>query len=64
VATGLTRKQAVHLLGMDDAEFALRMVWDSNFPKPVRGIFYEADIVAWMKAQQTGAANKSTVRSA
>jgi predicted DNA-binding transcriptional regulator AlpA len=63
-AAGLTRKQAVSLLGMNDAEFALRLVWDAKFPKPVAGKFREADIVAWMKAQPAGSTNKSTVRSA
>jgi hypothetical protein len=61
---GLTRKQAVSLLGMNDAEFALRLVWDAKFPKPVGGTFREADIVAWMKAQPAGAVAKSTVRNA
>jgi hypothetical protein len=49
---------------MNDAEFALRLVWDAKFPKPVAGKFREADIVAWMKAQPAGSTNKSTVRSA
>ena len=61
---GLTRKQAVSLLGMNDAEFALRLVWDAKFPKPVGGTFREADVVAWMKAQQAGETNRSTVRDA
>lgn len=51
----LNRKQAVSLLGMNDTEFALRLVWDSNFPKAVAGgCFREADIVAWMNAQRGG----------
>jgi predicted DNA-binding transcriptional regulator AlpA len=49
----LTRKQAVNFLGMNDTEFALRLVWDSEFPKAVQGgSFREADIVAWMNAQR------------
>jgi predicted DNA-binding transcriptional regulator AlpA len=47
----LTRKQAAHILGMNDTEFALRLIWDAAFPKPVEGAFREADILAWMKAQ-------------
>ena len=56
----LTRKQAVNILGMNDTEFALRLIWDSAFPKPVAGAaFREADLIAWNKAQRRGARNKS-----
>jgi predicted DNA-binding transcriptional regulator AlpA len=50
----LTRKQAANLLGMNDTEFALRLIWDSRFPKPVRGAFRAADVRAWRKRQRTG----------
>jgi predicted DNA-binding transcriptional regulator AlpA len=57
----ITRKQAVNILGMNDTEFALRMIWDSEFPKVVQGgSFREADVVAWMKRRD----RKSTVRGA
>jgi predicted DNA-binding transcriptional regulator AlpA len=46
----LTRKQAATMLGMNDTEFALRLIWDAAFPKPVGGAFREADVLAWMKA--------------
>jgi predicted DNA-binding transcriptional regulator AlpA len=50
----LTRKQAVKVLGMSDTEFALRLLWDSKFPKPVEpGQYRTADIVEWMDAQRT-----------
>lgn len=55
----LTRKQAASFLGMNDTEFALRLIWDSSFPKPVQGTFREADVLAWMRAQRVGAASKS-----
>jgi predicted DNA-binding transcriptional regulator AlpA len=49
----LSRKQAVNVLGITDAEFALRMVWDAQFPKPIQdGSFRAANIVAWMDAQK------------
>ncbi len=49
----LTRKQAVNILGMSDTEFALRLIWDSKFPKPVEpGLYRSADIVEWMDAQR------------
>lgn len=48
----LSRKEAANLLGMSDTEFALRLIWDSAFPKPVKGAFRAADIRAWMKAQR------------
>ena len=47
----LTRKEAANLLGMSDTEFALRLIWDSRFPKPRDGAFRAADVLAWMKAQ-------------
>jgi hypothetical protein len=55
----LTRKQAVTILGMNDTEFALRLIWDSAFPKPLAGAFREADLLAWKNAQRAGARNKS-----
>ena len=54
----LTRKAAANLLGMNDTEFALRLIWDSAFPKPVRGAFRAADIRAWIKAQRPAAGKK------
>jgi len=33
----LTRKEAANLLGMNDTEFGLRLIWDSAFPKQIRG---------------------------
>jgi hypothetical protein len=48
----LTRKEAASLLGMNDTEFALRLIWDSAFPKPLRGAFRAADIHAWRKKQR------------
>jgi predicted DNA-binding transcriptional regulator AlpA len=61
----LSRKQAVSALCMSDTEFALRMVWDTKFPKPAHdGSFREADIVAWMNAHRAVETKKSTVRGA
>jgi predicted DNA-binding transcriptional regulator AlpA len=61
----LSRKQAVSVLCMSDTEFALRMVWDTKFPKPVEdGSFREADIVAWMSAQRAAEMKKSAVGGA
>ena len=54
----LTRKEAASLLGMNDTEFALRLIWDSSFPKPVQGAFRPADVRAWLKRRRTGAAKK------
>ena len=55
----LSRKQAVSLLGMNDTEFALRLIWDAAFPKALpSGAFRAADILAWKKAQRPGAAKK------
>jgi len=54
----LTRKEAANLLGMNDTEFALRLIWDSAFPKPVEGAFRVADIHAWLKTRRIGAARK------
>jgi len=50
----LTRKEAANLLGMNDTEFALRLIWDSRFPKPVRGAFRAADLRAWRKTHPAG----------
>ena len=50
----LTRKEAANLLGMNDTEFALRLIWDSRFPKPVRGAFRAAAVRAWLKKQRAG----------
>ena len=54
----LTRKEAANLLGMNDTEFALRLIWDSRFPKPVRGAFRAGDIRAWLKTQRIRTARK------
>ena len=54
----LTRKEAANLLGMNDTEFALRLIWDLRFPKPVRGAFRAADIRAWVKGQRAARAKK------
>lgn len=48
----LTRKEAANLLGMNDTEFALRLIWDSRFPKPVDGVFRAAAVRAWRKKQR------------
>jgi predicted DNA-binding transcriptional regulator AlpA len=57
----LTRKQAVNILGMTDTEFALRLIWDSEFPQAIQGgAFHEADIVAWKSRRD----EKSSVRGA
>ena len=50
----LTRKQAVDFLGMNDTEFALRLIWDAEFPKAEGGSFRAADVVAWMRAWRAG----------
>ena len=50
----LTRKQAVDFLGMNDTEFALRLIWDAEFPKAEGGSFRTADVVAWMRAWRAG----------
>jgi len=57
----LTRKEAAHALGMNDTEFALRLIWDSAFPKPRDGAFRAADIHTWIKAQRAGAARNRRV---
>jgi predicted DNA-binding transcriptional regulator AlpA len=54
----LRRKEAASLLGMNDTEFALRLIWDSAFPKPIEGAFRDADIRAWLKKQRAGAAKR------
>jgi predicted DNA-binding transcriptional regulator AlpA len=57
----LTRKQAVNILGMNDTEFALRLIWDAEFPQAIHGgSFHEADLVAWMNRRD----EKSTARGA
>jgi predicted DNA-binding transcriptional regulator AlpA len=53
----LSRKEAANLLGMNDTEFALRLIWDSAFPKPVEGAFRADQIRAWQKRQRGGATN-------
>jgi predicted DNA-binding transcriptional regulator AlpA len=54
----LTRKEAANLLGMNDTEFALRLIWDSRFPEPVQGVFRAADVRAWLKKQRAGAGKR------
>jgi predicted DNA-binding transcriptional regulator AlpA len=54
----LTRKEAANLLGLNDTEFALRLIWDSTFPKPIEGAFRAADIRAWRKKQRAGAGKR------
>jgi predicted DNA-binding transcriptional regulator AlpA len=54
----LTRKEAANLLGMNDTEFGLRLIWDSAFPKQIQGGFRAADIRAWLKTQRRHAAMK------
>lgn len=58
----LTRKAAANLLGMNDTEFALRLIWDSRFPKPVQGTFRSADIRAWLKKQRAGRLGNNVVK--
>jgi predicted DNA-binding transcriptional regulator AlpA len=43
---------------MNDTEFALRLIWDSRFPKPVQGAFRAAAVRAWIKAQRAAATKK------
>jgi hypothetical protein len=57
-----TRKQAVDFLGMNDTEFALRLIWDAEFPKAEGGSFRAADVVAWMRARRVGAAKRAPTR--
>ena len=48
----LTRGDAAMLLGMSDTEFALQLIWDLDFPRPLDSGFYRlGDILAWMDAQ-------------
>jgi len=55
----VSRKQAVSLLGMNDTEFALRLIWDSAFPKVLPGgAFRTADVLAWKNAQRARATKK------
>ena len=58
----LTRKQAVDFLGMNDIEFALRVIWDAQFPKTENGSFRAADVVAWMQAARAGASKRAPAR--
>ena len=59
----LSRKHAVNVLGMSDTEFALRMVWDTRFPKPDSdGCFRATELIAWMRAQQSVERKGSEVR--
>jgi hypothetical protein len=58
----LTRKQAVDFLGMNDIEFALRVIWDAQFPKTENGSFRAADVVAWMEAARAGASKRALAR--
>jgi hypothetical protein len=58
----LTRKQAVDFLGMNDTEFALRLIWDAEFPKTENGSFRAADVVAWMQARRGGAPKRAPAR--
>jgi hypothetical protein len=58
----LTRKQAVDFLGMNDTEFALRLIWDAEFPKTENGSFRAADVVAWMHARRAGAPKRTATR--
>jgi hypothetical protein len=58
----LTRKQAVDFLGMNDTEFALRLIWDAEFPKTEDGSFRAADVVAWMDAWRAGASKRAPAR--
>jgi hypothetical protein len=57
-----TRKQAVDFLGMNDTEFALRLIWDAGFPKVEGGSFRAADVVAWMRARRDGAGKRTPAR--
>jgi hypothetical protein len=57
-----TRKQAVDFLGMNDTEFALRLIWDAEFPKTENGSFRAADVVAWMHARRASAAKRAPAR--
>jgi predicted DNA-binding transcriptional regulator AlpA len=57
----LTRKQAVEFLGMNDTEFALRLIWDAQFPKTENGSFRASDVVAWMDAR-AGALRRAPAR--
>jgi hypothetical protein len=58
----LTRKQAVDFLGMNDIEFALRVIWDAQFPKTENGSFRAADVVAWMEASRASASKRAPAR--
>jgi len=58
----LTRKQAVNFLGMNDTEFALRLIWDAGFPKAQGGSFRAAEVVAWRHAWQVRASKRAPAR--
>jgi hypothetical protein len=58
----LTRKQVVDFLGMNDTEFALRLIWDAEFPKTENGSFRAADVVAWMHARRGDLPNRAQAR--
>ena len=58
----LTRKQAVDFLGMNDTEFALRLIWDAEFPKAEGGSFRAADVVSWMRAWRASAPKRTPAR--
>jgi hypothetical protein len=58
----LTRKQAVDFLGMNDTEFALRLIWDAEFPKAEGGSFCAADVVSWMRAWRASAPKRTPAR--
>ena len=62
IAGTLTRRQAVDFLGMNDTEFALRLIWDAEFPKTENGSFRAADVVAWMNAWRAGALKRAPAR--
>jgi hypothetical protein len=47
----VARSEAAALLGMSDTEFALRMIWDGDFPWPLdSGLYRLTDILAWKEA--------------
>jgi hypothetical protein len=52
----------VDFLGMNDTEFALRLIWDAEFPKTEDGSFRAADVVAWMDAWRAGASKRAPAR--
>ena len=49
------RSEAATLLGLNDTEFALRLIWDADFPKALdSGLYRLADILAWKDAHVLG----------